>query len=84
LGDDFPPAPTILTAKDNSPIRQIQVIYPKPKTEPLFWRPFAALAGHDHIPFAGKLAVLDTGWLWLYILAYLPALFLFRVLLRVA
>jgi hypothetical protein len=50
----------------------------------VFWQPLAGLARHDQLPLAGALAVTDIGWLWLYILAYLPALFLSRAVLKVA
>jgi hypothetical protein len=33
---------------------------------------------------AKELATLDIGWLWVYILAYVPVLFVARVVLKVA
>ena len=33
---------------------------------------------------AGKLAAWDMGWIWMYIVAYLPVLFVARAVLRVA
>jgi hypothetical protein len=42
------------------------------------------LSGHDSLPFVSRLAAIDAGWLWLYILAYLPTLFLARSVLKVA
>ena len=38
----------------------------------------------EPVPLAGKLASWDAGWVWMYILAYVPVLFVMRALLRVA
>jgi len=65
-------------------VKEVRVVYPKPKTKPVFWRPFAPLTGHDRVPSAARLALIEIGWLWLYILIYIPALFLTRVVLKVA
>ncbi len=73
LGDAAPPAPRLLTAA-NSPLKSIQVIYRGAKILSPFWQPF----------HAGSLAGLRIGWVWLYILAYLPVLFLARVILKIA
>ena len=59
-----------------SPVKELRVVYPKPKQEPVFWRPLAALGGRP--------ARIDLGWLWLYILVYLPALVVTRAVLKVA
>jgi hypothetical protein len=60
------------------------VVFPPSTQKRAFWQPLVGLAGHEKIPFADKLAVIDVGWLWLYILAYLPALFLSKAALKVA
>jgi hypothetical protein len=52
----------------NSPVRQLKIAYTKSSTEPTFL----------------KVATIDIGWLWLYILIYLPVLTFLRVLLKVA
>jgi hypothetical protein len=84
LGEDFPPAPLCVKGTAGSPIRELRVVYPKSKVEPVFWRPFAGLAGNAHVPYAGWLATINVGWLLLYIAVYVPALFLLRLLLKVA
>jgi hypothetical protein len=76
LGDDVPPTPRYVTGAADSPVKELCVIYPKPKQEPVFWRPLASRSG--------RAATLDVGWLWLYILVYLPILVLARVVFRVA
>ncbi|HVT90234.1 MAG TPA: PEP/pyruvate-binding domain-containing protein [Tepidisphaeraceae bacterium] len=76
LGDQYPPTPKIMTGSNGSPIKQVQVVYPKSKQEKIFFRPFAMLPG--------RLATLDIGWLWLYIIVYLPAVFLFRAFWKIA
>lgn len=76
LGDDAPPVPGHVTGAAGSPIKELRVVYPKPKQDPVFWRPLAALGG--------RLATIDVGWLWLYILVYLPTLVLARAVLKVA
>ena len=80
LGDDFPPASRIVAGAGE--IRQVQIVYPRANQKPVFWRPLAWLG--NGIPLAGKLSAWDAGWVWLYILAYLPVLFVLRAVLRVA
>ncbi len=60
------------------------MVYPKPRLEPVFWRPLARVVGDHQGPLAAWLAAIDVGWLWLYILAYLPTLLLVRGILKVA
>lgn len=83
VGDSTAPVSTEATNRSDSPIRQLRVVYPRPKQAVEFWRPFAALA-NSNSPRAGKLASFDVGWLWLYLLVYVPVLFAGRKLLRVA
>ena len=63
---------------------ELRVVYPPSGKKTFFWQPLAGLAGHNQVPFVDKLAVMDVGWLWLYILAYLTALFVSKALLKVA
>jgi hypothetical protein len=71
-------------------VKGLRVVYPKPKTEPVFWRPFGWLGGqttgapHAGTSVASRLAAWDAGWLWLYVLAYLPVLFIARAAMKVA
>jgi hypothetical protein len=70
LGDDVPPAARSVAGAPGSPVKEVRTVYPKPKVEPVFWRPFG---GAFHL-----------GWLWVYVLVYVPVLLLARALLRVA
>jgi pyruvate,water dikinase len=84
LGGEFPPGNLSAAGGHDSPIKEVRIVYPPPARKQVFWQPLAGLARHDQLPLAGALAVTDIGWLWLYILAYLPALFLSRAVLKVA
>jgi pyruvate,water dikinase len=84
LGEEFPPGKLTAKGGHDSPIEEVRVVYPPPAQKLVFWQPLAGLARHDQLPFARDLARLDLGWLWLYILAYMPALFLARAALKVA
>ena len=76
LGDDLPPGVKKVLGPAGSPLRQVELVYPKPNVEPEFWRPLAFMGG--------RLGAWDIGWLWLYVLAYVPVLFFARWALRVA
>ena len=84
LGEDYPPAPLCTKNADESPLKELRVVYPKPKVEPVFWKPLACLIGNNQIPFAGWLATIKIGWLLLYIVVYLPTLMLVKIVLKVA
>jgi pyruvate,water dikinase len=84
LGNESPPAPSSVIGPAGSPVKELRVVYPKPNRKPVFWQPLASLAGHDGVPWAARLATVDVGWLWLYILAYIPTLVLARAILKVA
>lgn len=84
FGDAYPPTKARTLGPDGSPVKEIQVVYPKPKHKPVFWQPLAVLAGRSQANWASSLAAIDIGWLWLYILVYVPALFLIRAILKVA
>jgi len=84
LGEAYPPSQSRTAGPAGSPVKEVRVVYPKPRYESVFWRPFACLAGHDRVPLVSRLAMIDVGWLWLYILVYLPALVLTRAVLKVA
>jgi pyruvate,water dikinase len=83
LGGDFPPGTLKATGGPDSPVKELRVVYPPAGKKQVFWQPLVGLAGHK-VPFAETLAVMDVGWLLLYILAYLPALFLSKAVLKVA
>lgn len=84
LGEDFPPSDPLVAGHADSPIRELRVVYPPSAQKQVFWKPLAGVANNAHIPFAGTLAAMDIGWLWLYLLTYLPVFFLGRAVLKVA
>jgi phosphohistidine swiveling domain-containing protein/uncharacterized membrane protein (DUF106 family) len=84
LGDKYPPAPRRVMGPVGSPVRELQVVYPRSRHEEVFWRPLARLADCRQVAWATRLAAVEVGWLWLYILVYLPALVLARAVLKVA
>jgi hypothetical protein len=84
LGDDYPPTSLRTQGASGSPLKELRIVYPKSKTEPVFCIPLAFLTNNDWIPFASRLATINVGWLLLYIAVYLPALTLVRIVLKVA
>jgi pyruvate,water dikinase len=70
LGDAHPPAPAEVENTPNDPLRSLKLTYKvSSQQKPIFFAPI----GHW-----------DWGWLGVYLLAYLPAMFGARALLRVA
>ena len=84
LGDQHPPTSAKATMPNSSPIKSLAVFYSKSKIEPVFWSPFAHLADRGSIPFSARLSSFAIGWLSLYLLVYLPTMFLARRILKVA
>jgi hypothetical protein len=84
LGEEYPPGNLIAMGGHDSPIKELQVVYPPSRQKRVFWQPLAGLGARAHVPFAKDLATMDIGWLWLYALTYLPALFVSRAVLKVA
>jgi hypothetical protein len=84
LGDDDPPSPLSMTGATGSPIRVLRIAYPRSKVEPVFCRPLAGLTDVDWIPCHKSLAAFNAGWLTVYVTAYVAALILARMVLRVA
>jgi hypothetical protein len=74
LGDAAPPAATDVQAAPGSALRSLRLVYRGPAQKKVFWAPLA-WAGLPHF---------ELGWLWVYLLVYLPAMFAARWLLRVA
>jgi hypothetical protein len=70
LGDAHPPSPAEATNTPSDPLTSLKLTYTPIDTKPPVF--FAPIAHHD------------WGWLWVYLLAYLPAMYLFRYLLRIA
>jgi hypothetical protein len=70
LGDAHPPCPAEITNTPNDPLVSLKLTYqPRNLAKPIFFAPI----GHW-----------DWGWLWVYLLAYLPAMYAFRYLLKIA
>ena len=69
LGNQFPPGALTAAGSADSPVREVRVVYPHSSEKPVFWQPFASI---------------DIGWLWLYLLTYMPVLFILQALLKVA
>jgi uncharacterized membrane protein (DUF106 family) len=84
LGDQHPPEPAKITPPAGSPIESLEVFYAKPKLEAVFWQPFAPLARDQIAPFFERLSSFAIGWLPLYLIVYLPTMFLARRILKVA
>lgn len=82
LGESSPPSPMTISGSSDSTIRQLRAVYSQSKQERFFFRPLSWMNGTNNA-LAGKLAAVDIGWVWLYILAYLPAILLFRWLLKI-
>jgi hypothetical protein len=56
-----------------SPFKELRVVYPNSSRKPVFWQ-----------PFKGFSSGLDIGWLEIYLLTYLPVLYILQALLKVA
>jgi rifampicin phosphotransferase len=74
LGDVSPPVAKELLAAPGSPIQKIKVSYREKKTkdDQIFWTPFAALGWKWNV-----------GWLMAYLIAYIPAMFGLRGVLKI-
>jgi len=85
LGNQYPPGTLAAGGGANSPFKELRVVYPNSSQKPVFWQPFAALASYrGETAIVHSLAVVDIGWLWLYVLTYLPLVFILRAVLKVA
>jgi len=76
LGDEYPPALRRIAGPVGSPVKVVQVVYPRLQHEPVFWRPLG--------PLGARLATVDLGWLWLYVLTYLATLVSAKAAMNVA
>lgn len=92
LGDVSPPSPAVVDGAVGSPIKSIKIVYPGPKSQPMFWAPLSRIQTWLQSVFfrsggesgqSGSFGWVDH-WLVVYLLAYLPALFGLRWALRVA
>ena len=74
LGNAYPPEPKKITAPKNGPIISTDLIYIEQRTREslTFWTPFQ---------FIG--ITWDLGWLGIYLLIYIPVMFLLKFLLKI-
>ena len=84
LGENEPPQPLIAKAPARSPIQEIRVVCPRPKAEPIFWRPFSGLGTENRGPILSRLATLNISWLGVYVIFYVVTLWIVKRALRVA
>ncbi len=84
LGDTDPPSPTDVDGASGSPVKELKVSYPERKAKPVFWEPLERLKKYAWLTKLREHIWLDSDWLVVYLLAYLPTLFLLRAILRLA
>ncbi len=72
LGDETPPTATEATGAPAGILRSLKIVYPLPKEKRIFCQPLAGLGWS-----------LKLGWLWVYLLIYLPLMYLTKWLARV-
>ena len=75
LGNAAPPDMPEVAGDDGSPLRSIRVTYPRSEEKRTFWTPLA---------FTGieKVKNWDAGWLGVYLVAYIPLMFILRFALK--
>jgi hypothetical protein len=73
IGTKSAPSPATVTGR--GVVKELRIVYPRGERAP-FWRPLGFIGG--------KVGAWDIGWVWLYVVAYLPVLLALRWLLRVA
>jgi hypothetical protein len=64
----------VLADGADNPLRSLKIVYPPRETKPSFWTPLSIVG----------LPAWDLGWLGVYLISYLPAMFVFRRVLGVA
>jgi len=84
LGGEFPPGNVIVRGSSGSPVKELKVNYLSTGQKPVFWQPLAGFGAGDRHPLLKHLAAMDIGWLWVYVLAYVPVLFVAKAALKVA
>lgn len=84
LGNQYPLATTAAKGGAGSPVRELTVVYPNASRKPVFWQPFGAMESDGNGALIRWLAALDIGWLGIYLLTYLPVLFILQALMKVA
>ncbi len=84
LGNQYPPGTLSSASAAGSPVRELRVVYPNSSQKPIFWQPFAGIGSQADSGVVSWLASMDIGWLMVYLLTYLPVLFILQALLKVA
>ena len=84
LGNQYPPGTLAVAGSAHSPVKELRVVYPGSSRKPVFWQPLAPLGSDRGPAILNWLATIDIGWLWLYLLTYLPVLFILQALMKVA
>ncbi len=82
VGERYPPGAASVAGEEESPIKEVQLGYSRPRREEGFWRPFKFLGGKSG--WIGWLTGLDIGWVWLYVAVYLPCVLILRRVLGIA
>jgi hypothetical protein len=82
LGDEYPPDVMEVAGGGSSPVKAVKITYDRPGRKPIFWAPLGRAAS-IRASWSG-LKYWEAGWLITYLLAYVPAMFVSRWVLRVA
>ena len=70
LGNQYPPGTLACAAGGaGSPVKELRIVYPHSSQKPVFWQPMGSV---------------NIGWLGIYLLTYLPVLFVLQKLMKVA
>ncbi len=84
LGNQDPPGALSTAGAEGAPVKELRVVYPHASQKPVFWQPFASLGSQGDSGPVSWLASVEVGWLMVYLLTYLPVLFVLQALLKVA
>ena len=81
LGDAAPPEPKIVQGDPGTSLSEVQIVYTGVPASG-FWKPFAGVTSKSFVDRGWN--QWEVGWLVVYLIAYLPAMFLARKMLRLA
>jgi pyruvate,water dikinase len=81
LGDVAPPEPRIVQGDPGTSLSEVQIVYTGVPASG-FWKPFAGVTTKSFVDRGWN--QWEVGWLVVYLIAYLPAMFLARKMLRLA
>jgi pyruvate,water dikinase len=77
-------APAALVVNGTAPITKVRVIPPMKPGYAAFWTPLRFVGGWKWLPMSSRLAEMDVGWVWVYVVAYVMVLVGGRKVLRLA